>query len=298
VTVPAHVDEWTGEDVTVAEIDRELARLRSESASHDGVPDLRTSVMTHLVWAPAEWVEAATRTLAGLAEQHPSRTILLTPVPDADDGLDADLSLRCFPLGGTGRHVCGEVVHLRLRGRRADAPASVVLPLLVADLPVFCRWRGEPPFGTPLFDQLVAIVDRLVVDAREWDDPDRALPELARCFDRAGVSDIAWARTLPWRLAIAELWPEVAEVRELRVASPRAEALLLGGWLRSRLGRDVELVHEDAEELEGVAVDGTEVTPRPAPAASASDLLSEELERFGRDRVYEDAVRAARSDGS
>ena len=65
--------EWTGRDVTIAEIERELAQLRSDSM------DLRTSMMTHLGWAPPEWQDAARETLAGLAELHPSRTILLFP---------------------------------------------------------------------------------------------------------------------------------------------------------------------------------------------------------------------------
>ena len=71
----AQQGEWTGRDVTVSEIERELAQLRSESM------DLRTSMMTHLGWAPPEWQDAARETLAGLAELHPSRTILLFPDP-------------------------------------------------------------------------------------------------------------------------------------------------------------------------------------------------------------------------
>ena len=80
-----------------------------------------------------------------MAERHPSRTLLLVPRPDEPDGLDALLSLRCFPIGD--RAVCGEVIELALRGNRASAPASIVLPLLISDLPVFCRWRGQPRLG-------------------------------------------------------------------------------------------------------------------------------------------------------
>ena len=35
--------------------------------------------MTHVAWAPPLWEDAARRTLAGLEELHPSRTILLFP---------------------------------------------------------------------------------------------------------------------------------------------------------------------------------------------------------------------------
>jgi hypothetical protein len=91
---------------------------------------------------------------------------------------------------------------------------------------------------------------------------------------------------------LAGMWPRIAEASELRVAGPVAEAALLGGWLRSRLGCELALVHEEAGEVELVAVDG-EACRAPAEQASPSDLLSAELDVFGRDPVYEAAAVAA-----
>ena len=51
---------------------------------------------------------------------------------------------------------------------RASAPASVVQPLFLPDLPVFLRWRGVPTFGGDAFESLVDVVDRLIVDSTEW----------------------------------------------------------------------------------------------------------------------------------
>ena len=71
-----------------------------------------------------------------------------------------------------------------------------------------------------------------------------------------------------------------------------AEALLLRGWLRSRLGRDFRLRHDDADVLERVEVDGEPLeVPRGLPM-SPSDLLSDQLELFVREPIYEAAVRA------
>ena len=141
----AHIDEWVGEDVSLPEVERALCKLREESAHETEGPDLRTSVLNHIAWVPPQWQEAAVETLAGLAEQHPSRTILLFPEPDREDGLDARTAVLAFPLGDTRRHIAAEVIELALRGRRAQVPASIVTPLLVSDLPVFVRWRGRPP---------------------------------------------------------------------------------------------------------------------------------------------------------
>ena len=275
---------------SVREIERELSTLRLDP--EDATPYQRTSVMTHTAWVPPEWVEAAEDVLSGLAERHPSRTVVLFPEPDKGDGLDADVEVDVYPVGG-GRHICTETIRVRLRGERAQAPASVVQPLLLPDLPAFLRWRGMPPFGEAHFDGLVDVVDRLIVDSTEWPDLPRSYGPLTEIFDRVQVSDIAWARTSRWRPHLATLWPGIAEVKQIRVIGTAAQAQLLAGWLRSRLEHDVELEHEQAERLEGVELDGEPAPFPPGDPPSGADLLSEELDQYGRDRVYEAAVRAA-----
>jgi Glucose-6-phosphate dehydrogenase subunit len=261
---------------SLRELERELAELRAASAEPGAPPRLRASVMTHIAWVPERWLEQATATLAGLAERHPSRTILLLPRPDdPSDELQGEVDLRCFVRGGEQREVCSEVITLRMCGQRAFAPASIVTPLLVSDLPVFLRWRGRPPFATDQFRQLVELVDRLIVDSAEWPDLPGAYEELDDVFEATATSDIAWRRTLPWRAALAAAWPELPD----RVAGPPAEAALVAGWLRSRAGDEV-------------AVERAEKLPY-AEDLDPSDLLSAELEIFGREPIYEEAVRSA-----
>jgi hypothetical protein len=286
------VQTWSGEGVTLDEVERELARLRA--ADGDESPPLRTSVMTHIAWVPEEWLGKALEVLEGMAERHPSRTIILTPQPDAaEDRIDARLSVVSYPLPSLPRSLAAEVIELRLLGERAAAPESIVTPLLIADLPVFCRWRGRPDFDGPEFEQLTDVADRLIVDSREWPDVPRAYRGLARWFGHTAVSDLAWARTSGWRRAIAELWPRVAGAKTVHVAGPVADASLLAGWLRSRLGHDVRLQREEREGLESVSLDGERVHEPPEGAVSPSDLLSDELERLRRDSVYEAAAAAA-----
>ena len=275
---------------SISDIDRELARRRLDPDS--GEPFQRTSVMTHIAWVPEAWVEAAEDVLAGLAERHPSRTIVLFPDPDGADGLQADVEVDCFA-AGEGRQVCTETIRVRLGGRRASVPASVVQPLLLPDLPVFLRWRGLPPFGGEHFEGLVEVVDRLIVDSTEWPGLPEPYTRLAEIFDRVMVSDIAWARTSRWRPQLASLWPGIADVHRIKVTGTEAQACLLVGWLRSRLGRDVELEHEPSDRLVGVEVDGEPAPFPPGEAPNPADLLSDELDRFSRDRVYEEAVEAA-----
>ena len=294
MTAPPAVESWSAEDVRIADIDRALAELRAASVPEGAQPNLRTSVMTHLAWVPEEWVDPARAALAGMAERHPSRTILLLPDADAGtDRLDASVSVECYAVPGVERNVCSEVIELRLLGKRAKAPASIVEPLLISDLPVVLRWRAEPPWGSQQLDQLVGIVDRLIVDSTEWDALPYPYRHLAELFPRTAVSDIVWARTSRWRALLASLWPEVGEVGSIRVKGTQAQALLLAGWLRSRLGRDeIVLEHVEAQTLEGVELDGKPAPFPPGDPPTPSDVLSDELDRFSRDPVYEAAVRS------
>ena len=279
---------------SVREIERELSSLRAVPGSE--APYQRTSVMTHTAWVPEEWVEAAEDVLTGLAERHPSRTVVLFPQPDDEDGLDGEVEVDVYPVG-EGRRICTETIRIGLKGRRAGVPASVVQPLLLPDLPAFLRWRGLPPFGADYFEGLVDVVDRLIVDSTEWPDLPASYRGLTGIFDRVAVSDIAWARTSRWRPQLASLWPGIADPKHIRVTGTAPQAQLLAGWLRSRLGRDVALEHEPADRLVGVEIDGRPSPFPPGDPPSGADLLSEELDKFGRDRIYEDAVRGALSSG-
>ena len=127
----------------VAQVERRLAELRA----HHG-EGTRTSVMTHVAWAPPQWAAAARRTLAGLEELHPSRTILLFPDPSEADGIDVRRRTEVLHDRGSEREVCSEVIELRLGGKRTRVPGSIVQPLLITDLRrsaagVGCRRGGS-----------------------------------------------------------------------------------------------------------------------------------------------------------
>jgi glucose-6-phosphate dehydrogenase assembly protein OpcA len=229
--------------------------------------------------------------MRGLGDRVPSRTLLLHPEPDAKgDGFDATITVDRFSGGRAGVSV--EIVRIRLRGSTAEAPASVVIPLQLPDLPVFLRWRGRPAFGRKHYEDLVGVADRLIVDSTEWERLPSGLAKLSESFGRIAVSDLSWARTLPWRAAIAGLWPEIKEAKTLRVVGPRPEALLMRAWLETRLRRKFRLSHGDGRTLTRVEVDGEPVAPARGLPCTPSDLLSAELESFARDRAYEAAVRA------
>ena len=165
------------------------------------------------------------------------------------------------------------------------------MPLLISDLPAFCRWRGEPDLGLA---GARAARPASATGSSSTRPSGAARPRATHGWrsssSETAVSDIAWGRTRAWRGRLAELWPGIGKAKTLSVTGPRADALLLAGWLRSRLRRPIELTHRAAKEITRVAVDGEPVAEPLSLRPSASDLLSEELDVFTRDRIYEAAV--------
>src|SRR4051795_9019428 len=94
---------------SVSAIERKLSSLRMDQ---ERGARLRTSVMTHIAWVPEEWVEAAEDVLAGLAERHPSRTIVLLP-QSGKGGLEGEVSAESFA-AGESRSICTDTIRIRL----------------------------------------------------------------------------------------------------------------------------------------------------------------------------------------
>ena len=81
-------DRWTGDDTTIAEIERELARLRERRvAGRRAAEPAHVGDDAHRVGAAGVAATRPRRRSPGMAERHPSRTLLLVPRPD-DGGRD------------------------------------------------------------------------------------------------------------------------------------------------------------------------------------------------------------------
>jgi glucose-6-phosphate dehydrogenase assembly protein OpcA len=234
----------------------ELARLRRAAVAHareSGRTLARASVLNLVVYSEREaHARRAARTVAELAIRHPSRAIVLLGDRDRD-GVVASVQLHCHVPHGEGEQtVLYEQILARVRGDFDERVASVVIPLLVPDLPVFLWWTGTPPRDARRLDDLVALADRFIVDSADFARADQTLPEVARLRQLGvGITDLNWARLTHWRELVAQFFdvssfrPYLDAVTGIRVgfavdmdgrAIHPSQALLLLGWLASRLG--------------------------------------------------------------
>ena len=233
---------------------RELRQTALASAG-PGMPPVRATVLNLLAYA-ADRMQAAEMAAqaAALAEQHPSRTIVISVDPMGLAGdWDIHVAAHCHP-AVPGHLVCFEAVQLVAHGQAVPQLPAVALSLLLRDLPVVLWWPGDVPFDSPLFEQLMANSDRVLVDTASASDPEGMLQRLAdlshaeRCM--CAISDYAWYRLLPWRELTAQFFdaPDcrvcLQRLQEVRLEVSMlpgqrgdwTQAYLLLAWLATRLG--------------------------------------------------------------
>jgi len=224
----------------------------------------RTSVLNLVVLAGDELAaRRCAATIAGTAGHRPSRSLIISEV-DANGpaGLEARVEgLSLSVTTGDGRAVTSaETVRVTARGETGRHLASIIVPLLVHDLPVALWWPADPPFGSRRAERLLPIADRLIVDGSSWSgDGLDFVAELAVLAEERGVVVVDWAllRQARWREALASVYdlpdlrPHLGAVRRIAVVysasqpgDPAGQTNVVRplshvAWLASRLGMTV-----------------------------------------------------------
>ena len=243
--------------IAIPDIEAGLTKLWSSAADKDGDNAVtRACVLNFIVYAGGEQdIQRATDTVAQFTLSHPSRGIVLVTEPNAPDGLKSWISAHCQLPSPDGKQVCCEQITLEASGATLDAMASVVTPLLVSDLPVVVWWPGQPQLEGVLFDHLMSVADRLIVDSSEFEESVSAtLNKLASLasqrYQGVNFNDLNWARLTTWREMIAQFFDDAAFLPYLSTIGTvsleygrtdpsknpnAAQALMLVVWLASRL---------------------------------------------------------------
>jgi glucose-6-phosphate dehydrogenase assembly protein OpcA len=246
-----------GSTVDVGKIERELTSLWQQASMDEDGGVIRSSTANLVIYVSGEFDTASLDDLiADITATHPCRAIVIVVDHDQQQSsMNAQVTSRCTLPTATSKQVCCEQVSLTASGARINEVPSAVAPLLVSDLPVFLWWRAVPSLQDKVFSRLVDLSDRVVIDSARFNDPARDLAALARILRDTprwtAVSDLNWARLTAWRALLAGFY----DVREYRTlldhlscvliehspcqitgAPVSARALVLGGWLASRLG--------------------------------------------------------------
>jgi len=247
-----------GSGINVSAIERELTSLWQQASEDGDQGVIRSSILNLLVYTPhTSDATEVDELLTDITASHPSRAILMIVDRQASEGrLEAQVTSRCTLPTGTSKQVCCEQVTITAAGDAVGEVPSAVSPLLLADLPVYLWWRAVPSIkDKTLFRKLADISDRVIIDSALFNDPHVDLASMASVLHETprwtALSDLNWARLTAWRALLAGFY-DIADYRPLlnrlkqvtikygpSKTDPDAiptRALLLGGWLASRLG--------------------------------------------------------------
>src|SRR5437879_6315592 len=175
---------------------------------HDSTGVLRACAMTLVVVAEAQEDAAAVgETLALLMREHPSRTVVVRVRDSVEPELEARVFTQCWMPFGQRRQICCEQIEISASNSSlADVP-GVVLPLVVADLPVILWSRSPRLLANPAWRDLSRIATKTIIDSAPFPDRGDALQRIARAT-AAGLllADLAWTRLTRWRELIAQIF--------------------------------------------------------------------------------------------
>ena len=249
--------------INVDAIERELTALwqqASQDEEHGGVT--RASMFNLLVYVSSR-TEASKldEMLTDITAARPCRAILIVADGDTpEETLTAEVTSRCTLPSASSKQVCCEQVTITAGGAQVDEVPSAIAPLLISDLPVYLWWHAVPKLADKsMFRRLVDLSDRVVIDSAHFRDPEADLARMAAVLTETprwtALSDLNWARLTAWRALLAGFYdiadyrPQLNRLKQVTIkyapeatdsAVIPARALLLGGWLASRLGWSVQ----------------------------------------------------------
>lgn len=261
MAAPVSEDVWSEANTNPDAIEAALREmLRERHAANQALAPAR--VLNLVVVVDRSWKGEIANRLERVGRYHASRTILCA-VEAGRTTLDAVAVMSYEEPDGSGIGVMHEQVVIDMGPEHLIGLESIVDPVRVPELPTLL-WC---PHG---HDQAIAalrgLVDVLLLDSDDIEDPAEALARAHEELGSAYVVDLAWLRTVPWRERLAASFdrPErrlaLRRLRELTVRhqpSSTASALLLAGWLASRL----QWQAGPLERADGAALCGRALVP-------------------------------------
>jgi len=229
---------------------KELANLWIEAAapsesSASGV--LRACSMTMLVIADeSEDTQGIGETLAQLMKEHPSRAIVIRLKDSSEPWLESRVFAQCWKPFGSRQHICCEQIEITASHASLPDVPAVVLPLVVADLPVVLWCRSGRVTELAGFREIEVLAQKVIFDSASFPDADKALNKLLDAgLPGTRVADLAWGRLTRSRELIAQTvnsddliqsLPRANEVRvRARGPKPNVPARYFAAWVTDRL---------------------------------------------------------------
>lgn len=259
-------DLWSEQDTTPDAIESALRELlRERHAANQTLAPAR--VLNLVVVVDNDWKGEIANRLQRVGRYHASRTVLCA-VEEGRTTLDARAVMSYEePTAGSCLGVMVENVEIDMGPEHLEHLDTIIDPVIVPELETML-W--SPHGHEEAIDLLLGMVQVILLDSDDLLDPPEAFERATRLLRSVYVVDLAWIRTTPWRERLAASFDPPDRLAALSTVDALAvrhrpgsdsSALLLAGWLASRLGWrngavpvELEEVEQEAPGLAGVTV--------------------------------------------
>jgi glucose-6-phosphate dehydrogenase assembly protein OpcA len=236
---------------------------------------IRSHVLNFVAYAGGNSVEPGTREqliklVDYIATKYRARAVLVIGHEGAAAAaIECTVSARAQH-SADGRKIVHELVQINADGPVGESVPSIVLPLLISDLPTYVWWPGDPQVEHSFWRCMAGACQHLVLNSCEFSNPLEKMSQLAGSYKGARMrptfGDLSWNQLAPWRELVAQFFdnqsyrPYLDGVETVDIeysggtkqeaaggiANP-CPALLLSGWLCSRLGWEaIDCTQRDA----------------------------------------------------
>jgi glucose-6-phosphate dehydrogenase assembly protein OpcA len=254
-------DVWSAQDTNPDAIEAAMRELlRERHAANQGLAPAR--VLNLIVVVDRSWKGEIANRLERVGRYHASRTILCA-VEESRDTLDAFVAMSYDERAGIG--VIREQVEIDMGPEHLTALATIVDPIVIAEIPTVL-W--SPHGHDDAVEALAGMTDVMLIDSDDAPDPATGLERAEQELASAYVVDLAWLRTTPWRERLAASFDPPGRRSMLTAVdgftvrhhvNSQASALLLAGWISSRLRWDIRPL----ESFNGAGLRGRAYTSNP-----------------------------------
>ncbi|HEY2631400.1 MAG TPA: glucose-6-phosphate dehydrogenase assembly protein OpcA [Solirubrobacteraceae bacterium] len=270
---------WSAQGTTPDAIEAALRELvKQRHGENGGLAPARALNM--IVFVESRYSGEIANRLAGVGRYHASRLVVLSYDPsrtrlDARAVVSTDNDPAEGELG-----LLRETVTVEIGERHLDDLVTIVDPLVVTDLTTLL-WS---PHGHPdAVDALLELSQTVLVDSLDEPSWREAIGRACELRGRAYVVDLAWLRSTPWRERVAAAFDSPtmrAELGGIETVAVRhhpdstVAAMLLVGWLGSRLGWEMGRLSPNEGVLTGTANGNITIRLEQAPEQEVRGLES------------------------
>ncbi len=275
--------------------------------SLQGTKKMRSCLFNLIIYTHAGARKDYIRKIAeNVINRFPSRVILMTLDKEStEEKLEASASVIA---GAKGEFdiVC-DFIELFATQKTAEKLPFVILPHLLADLPVYFVYATDPEEKSPVAKEIEKFATRIIFDSESANNLSSfAQMLLSRKTDSGcDIADLNWARVQSWRELISNTFystenlAKLQNAKEIEITYNSAlsaacthtftQSIYLQGWIAAQLNWKLKSASKDCFIYEHLEV---LLTPKSHPTLPAGSILSVKLkthaeETFALERTEE-----------